>query len=72
MIKRGIMEVADVVLVNKADGATEAAATRAAAEYSGCLKLMPHRYVRALPASAVTRHGCEMQQQQQQQLLGQL
>ncbi|WIA11852.1 hypothetical protein OEZ85_011938 [Tetradesmus obliquus] len=44
MIKRGIMEVADVVLVNKADGATEAAATRAAAEYGGCLKLMPHRY----------------------------
>lgn len=43
MIKRGIMEVADVVLVNKADGATEAAATRAAAEYGGCLHLMPHR-----------------------------
>jgi putative protein kinase ArgK-like GTPase of G3E family len=45
MIKRGIMEVADVVLVNKADGATEAAATRAAAEYGGCLRLMPHRCV---------------------------
>jgi putative protein kinase ArgK-like GTPase of G3E family len=44
MIKRGIMEVADVVLVNKADGATEAAATRAAAEYGGCLRLMPHRW----------------------------
>jgi hypothetical protein len=50
MIKRGIMEVADVVLVNKADGATEAAATRAAAEYGGCLKLMPHRCVVACPS----------------------
>jgi hypothetical protein len=48
MIKRGIMEVADAVLVNKADGATEAAATRAAAEYGGCLRLMPHRCVAGL------------------------
>jgi hypothetical protein len=43
MIKRGIMEVADVVAVNKADGDTEKAASRAASEYSGCLHLMPHR-----------------------------
>lgn len=45
MIKRGIMEVADVVAVNKADGETEKAAMRAASEYSGCLHLMPHRCV---------------------------
>ncbi|KAF8071071.1 hypothetical protein HT031_001153 [Scenedesmus sp. PABB004] len=44
VIKRGIMEVADVVVVNKADGATEAAAGRAAAEFDGALHLMPHRY----------------------------
>jgi len=44
MIKRGIMEVADVVVVNKADGETDKAATRAASEYGGCLHLMPHRY----------------------------
>ena len=43
MIKRGIMEVADVVAVNKADGDTAKAAARAASEYSGCLHLMPHR-----------------------------
>lgn len=45
MIKRGIMEVADIVAVNKGDGETEKAAERAAAEYSGCLHLMPHRCV---------------------------
>lgn len=44
MIKRGIMEVADIVAVNKGDGETEKAADRAAAEYSGCLHLMPHRW----------------------------
>lgn len=61
MIKRGIMEVADVVLVNKADGPTEAAATHAAAEYAGCLRLMPHRYnawePQVLPVSAHSGKG---------------
>jgi hypothetical protein len=42
-IKRGIMEVADVVAVNKADGNTARAAARAASEYGGCVRLMPHR-----------------------------
>lgn len=43
MIKRGIMEVADIITVNKADGPTEAAASRAAAQYTGTLNLMPRR-----------------------------
>lgn len=55
MIKRGIMEVADVVAVNKADGETEKAAMRAASEYSGCLHLMPHRCVGMHPIHQV--HG---------------
>jgi LAO/AO transport system kinase len=44
-IKRGVMELADCVVVNKADGemATAAAATRA--EYAGVLQLMRPRHV---------------------------
>ncbi|MXU66576.1 methylmalonyl Co-A mutase-associated GTPase MeaB [Oceanomicrobium pacificus] len=42
-VKRGIMEMADLVLVNKADGALKAEAERAAADYAGALRLMRHR-----------------------------
>lgn len=40
-IKRGIMEMADVVAITKADGENEAAATRARAEYQSALRLFP-------------------------------
>lgn len=43
--KRGIMEVVDLVVVNKADGATEGAAGRTAAEVAGCLHMLPRRWV---------------------------
>ena len=39
-IKRGIMELADLVIVNKADGDLAAAATRTAADYANALHLM--------------------------------
>ena len=39
-IKRGIMELADLVIVNKADGDLKPAATRAAADYKSALHLM--------------------------------
>ena len=39
-IKRGVMELADLVVINKADGDLKAAARRAAAEYKGALGLM--------------------------------
>lgn len=39
-IKRGIMELADLVIVNKADGELEKAAKRAEAEYKAALHLM--------------------------------
>jgi LAO/AO transport system kinase len=39
-LKRGLLEVADAVLVNKADGAGEAAALAFAAELSGALLLL--------------------------------
>ncbi len=39
-LKRGIVELADLVLVNKADGESEAAAGRAVAEYTAALHLL--------------------------------
>ena len=39
-IKRGIMELADLVVINKADGDMEAAATRAAADFAHALTLL--------------------------------
>ncbi|MHA1536843.1 MAG: methylmalonyl Co-A mutase-associated GTPase MeaB [Alphaproteobacteria bacterium] len=39
-IKRGVMELADAVIVNKADGEMKAAARRTAAEYHSALGLM--------------------------------
>jgi LAO/AO transport system kinase len=43
-IKRGIMELADLVIVNKADGDLAAAAQRTAADYANALHLMHPRY----------------------------
>lgn len=61
MIKRGIMEVADVVVVNKADGPTQVAAQRAAAEFKSGLRLMKGRLAswqpQVLAASAHTGHN---------------
>ncbi len=43
-IKRGVMELADLVLVTKADGDLTAAANRAAADYHAALHLMRPKY----------------------------
>jgi LAO/AO transport system kinase len=43
-IKRGIMELADLVVVTKADGDLMQAATRAAAEYTAALHLMRPKF----------------------------
>jgi LAO/AO transport system kinase len=43
-IKRGIMELADLVIVNKSDGALEPAAMRTAADYAHALRLMQPRH----------------------------
>ena len=40
-LKRGIVELADILVVNKADGELEAAAGRAAAEYANAVRLLP-------------------------------
>ncbi|MDX1576190.1 MAG: methylmalonyl Co-A mutase-associated GTPase MeaB [Kiloniellales bacterium] len=40
-LKRGIVELADILAINKADGELEAAAGRAAAEYGNAIRLLP-------------------------------
>lgn len=42
-VKRGIMEIADIILVNKADGDLKATATRTCADYAGALRLLRKR-----------------------------
>ncbi|HXC56577.1 MAG TPA: methylmalonyl Co-A mutase-associated GTPase MeaB [Rhizomicrobium sp.] len=48
-IKRGVMELADLLLVTKADGDLTAAANRAAADYHAALQLMRPRHVGLAP-----------------------
>lgn len=60
-IKRGILELADLIVVNKADGPTKASAQLARAEYARALKLMqpktPHWVAKARTCSALTGEG---------------
>jgi LAO/AO transport system kinase len=62
-VKRGIMEIADLILVNKADGDLKAAATRTAADYAGALRLLrkrpedPEGFPKAMLVSAVEGTG---------------
>ena len=64
-VKRGIMELADLIVVNKADGDLMAAATRTAGDYSGALHLMRRRtedapgFPKVLLASALTGTGLD-------------
>jgi len=62
-VKRGIMEMADLILVNKADGERLAEASRTRADYAGALRLMrprpgdPPGFPRVLAVSALTGDG---------------
>ena len=62
-IKRGIMELADLVIVNKADGDLEAAAGRAAADYQSALHFLRPKYRNWRPrvqlTSALKQTGLE-------------
>ncbi|OCX61202.1 ATPase/protein kinase [Thioclava sp. SK-1] len=64
-VKRGIMEMADLILVNKADGDLRAAAMRTVADYAGALHLLrkrpydPPKFPKALPVSAIEQAGME-------------
>jgi LAO/AO transport system kinase len=62
-VKRGIMEIADLILVNKADGELKSTAVRTCADYAGALRLLrkrakdPEGFPKALPVSAATGDG---------------
>jgi LAO/AO transport system kinase len=60
-IKRGIMELADLLVVNKADGALKPIAGQVAAEYSGALGLLrpvtPYWTAKVVTCSALEKSG---------------
>ena len=62
-VKRGIMEIADIILVNKADGDLKPAATRTCADYTGALRLLrrrahdPEGFPKAMMVSALDQTG---------------
>ncbi len=62
-VKRGIMEIADLILVNKADGDLKSAAVRTCADYAGALRLLrkrpqdPQGFPRAMLVSALHDSG---------------
>ncbi|PRZ48941.1 methylmalonyl Co-A mutase-associated GTPase MeaB [Tritonibacter scottomollicae] len=64
-VKRGIMEIADMILVNKADGDLKSTATRTCADYAGALRLLrkrpqdPEGFPKALTVSAVEATGLD-------------
>lgn len=64
-VKRGIMESADMIVINKADGDLKATATRTRADYAGALRLLRKRpqdapgFPKALTASAIENKGLD-------------
>jgi LAO/AO transport system kinase len=74
-VKRGIMEMADIVLVNKADGDLKPAAMRTCADFSGALRLLrkrpqdPEGYPKVLTVSALAEMGLDTAWESVQTLL---
>jgi GTPase len=62
-IKKGIVELAELILVNKADGATRQAALHAVADYRAALRLLrpisPLWQPEVMPVSALSGEGLE-------------
>ncbi|KZY40879.1 ATPase/protein kinase [Roseovarius sp. HI0049] len=62
-VKRGIMEMADMILINKADGDLKPAATRTCSDYTGALRLLrkrpqdPEGFPKAMMVSAQQEEG---------------
>lgn len=73
-VKRGIMEMADLILVNKADGDLKPAALRTQADYAGALRLLRHRpqdppgFPKALAVSALEENGLSLAWEEMQAL----
>ncbi|MBN8631914.1 MAG: methylmalonyl Co-A mutase-associated GTPase MeaB, partial [Rhodobacterales bacterium] len=74
-VKRGIMEMADLILVNKADGDLRPAALRTVADYAGALHLLRRRpqdppgFPKALPVSALDSDGLSAAWEEMQALV---
>ncbi|PJI84983.1 LAO/AO transport system kinase [Yoonia maricola] len=74
-VKRGIMEMADLILVNKADGDLKAQATRTCADYAGALRLLrkraqdPEGFPKALTISALEADGLQTAWQEMETLM---
>ncbi len=75
-VKRGIMEIADMILINKADGELKATATRTCADYAGALRLLrkrpqdPDGFPKALTVSAIEAAGLDKAWAEVQALAG--
>ena len=75
-VKRGIMEMADMILINKADGDLKPVAMRTCADYAGALRLMrkrpydPADFPKALMVSALEEDGLEGAWTEMQKLTG--
>ncbi|KIC43800.1 arginine transporter [Ruegeria sp. ANG-S4] len=75
-VKRGIMEMADIILVNKADGDLKSTATRTCADYAGALRLLrkrpqdPEGFPKAMTVSAVEEQGLDQAWNEMQSLSG--
>ena len=73
-VKRGIMEMADIILVNKADGDLKPAAMRTCADYAGALRLLrrrpqdPDGFPKAMTVSALQDDGLAKAWQEMQAL----
>jgi LAO/AO transport system kinase len=74
-VKRGIMEMADLILVNKADGDLKPAATRTCADYAGALRLLrkraqdPADFPKAMMVSALDQSGLDVAWDEMQTLI---
>jgi LAO/AO transport system kinase len=75
-VKRGIMESADLILVNKADGDLLPAARRTCSDYAGALRLLrkrpqdPEGYPQAMTVSALQENGLDTAWDAMQTLTG--
>lgn len=75
-VKRGIMEMADIILVNKADGDLKPTAMRTCADYAGALRLLrkrpqdPEFFPKALTVSALEDDGLAKAWEEMQTLTG--
>ncbi|MEP2030758.1 MAG: methylmalonyl Co-A mutase-associated GTPase MeaB [Paracoccaceae bacterium] len=73
-VKRGIMEMADLILINKADGDLKPAATRTCADYAGALRLLrkraqdPEGFPKTMMVSALDNSGLDQSWVEMQKL----